>query len=130
MGLMQDAQKLIEQITTNTNEWALPVTFTTPVGFTPAASVVCNAVPINHNFAGVDDYAAPVKSQTARVTFSEAALVALNYPTRNATGVISMEKHLVSWIDVDGHLNNYIINTTFPGKTNGIIVCQLGVNIP
>lgn len=124
MNITQEAALLIKEVTTDyTAGFGTAVTFTTPDGLT---TVICGAIAIRHSIA-INEYNAPVKGTTARVTVSESALKELGYPTRDVNNRISLLTNKVSWVDVDGNTNNFIITELFPGNTNGIIVCTLGI---
>lgn len=123
MGLIQQAQRLTQfQLGNITTGWATPVTWTNGT-----VTVVCNAFAIAHSTAMNVMTGAPERGLTARVTVSEASLVTLNYPVRDSEKRCILKGHRVTWTDVTGREETYIINEIRPDGTNGNIVCTLGL---
>lgn len=123
-GLIEQAQKLIQQITTDKKTgWGIDVTFTTPDG---NITKTITMLAIKHSL-GFDENGMAAVMPTARVSVSEDALKAVNYPTRDGNDNVSLLNHKVTWTDVEGITKTYIINKTFPDSTIGLILCQLGL---
>jgi len=126
MGLMEQARADILQITTDKKAgWAIDISFTTPNGYSPAVTVTISGIAIKHSIVN-NEYGAPIKGKTARVSISEAALVAMEYPVRNGDNKVSLNKHTVSFVDSAGLTYHGIITEIYPDETTGSIVCTLG----
>lgn len=122
MGLMDEINLDIQDITGNLNEFGVSITFTAPTGET--ATVVGTA---SKHFMNFDfDTGKNVNSQNAHVTVSEAFLIAADYPVRNPAGNVNMKRHRVSYIDSTGAAGSYEILEQFPDQAIGLIVFILG----
>lgn len=122
-GLIAQAQQLIQQITTDkTNGWGTDVTFTTPDG---GIEKTVTAIAVKHSLA-FDGNGIAMTMPTSRVTVSEDALLAVDYPVRDSNDNVALLNHRVTWTDVENVTRTYIINKIFPDSTIGLIVCQLG----
>jgi hypothetical protein len=123
MGLMDEINEDIQDITGNLNEFGVSITFTTPDGVA-SATVVGTA---SKHFMNFDfDSGKNVNSQNAHVSVSEAFLIAANYPVRNPAGNVNMKRHRVSYIDSTGVSGSYEILEQFPDQAIGLIVFILG----
>lgn len=60
------------------------------------------------------------------IGFSENALLTAfpNYPTRNDKDEVSLQSHLVSFLDSRGVLKDYKVKQTYPDSTIGMIMCD------
>lgn len=119
MGLMaqiiEDAAGFISDI----DGFAVPILFTTPGG---TISQNINGVAINHSTT-VNDFGAPIRGKTARVTISENLLNATEYPVRNTDNTIALKDHLVSWTDSAGLFYYGIITEILPDRSLGLVRC-------
>ncbi len=120
MGLIAQAKKDIEKITSNSNEWAVSMTFIAP----DSKTATINGIHSKHHL-GVDTDGNMVSSKKAHVSFSEKFLLDANYQVRNLTGEVSLINHRVSVKDSTGEIKNYIISSSFPDETIGLICCIL-----
>lgn len=124
MGLLDIARQDVLNITTNTDEWAVPMTFTTP---DQATTVSINGLHTKHLLEVKMDTQERVNSKKSSVSVSEADLVATGYPVRDMnTNEVALLGHLVSVKDSTGRVWNYIVNQNYPDETLGLIVCILG----
>ena len=141
MGLIQQAAADAKKILFNTNEFAVPIVFTTPDG---SQSITINGLAFKHA-TKVNDYGEIVNTKVAKVTISEDQLVTYitdelgniltdelgnklisenSYPTRNSKNRIDLMQHIVTWAD-NNSTWTYAINETLPDESLGIIVCKL-----
>jgi len=119
MSLIAQANEDIKDISTDTTDWAVPVTLKAPGGET--ANI--NAILVKTNLA-VDTDGAPINSQTVRLTFSESALDGLGYPLRGLNGRVDMRGHNVTGPDSTGQQVTYRITQWMPDETIGLILCM------
>ena len=129
MGINADIISDVQAILTDTDEYAVPVTLTTGAAYTPMTSVTGAGLAIKHSIVVNPQTGTTVRGKTARVTISEAAWVALNYPVRNSNNVVRLKDDLVSFVDSAGITYNGIVREVYPDETTGCIVCILGDNI-
>lgn len=123
MNLAAQIQKDIQRITTG--DFAVPIIFSVTNGLT-VTTVTCKGIAVKHHLVYDPSSGSPVNGKIARVTVSELALRALNYPVRDSNNNVSLIKHMVTWTDVSGLQATYVINEQFPDETTGAIVCLLG----
>jgi hypothetical protein len=123
LGLIAQAQQDILDITTDDDGFAVPVIFTTTDGVL-VVTVTCNALAIKHSLVH-NDQGMLVTGRNARVSVSELALLALNYPVRDTNNNVSLKGHTVTWTDVSGVQATYQIKEQNPDESTGLIVCQL-----
>jgi hypothetical protein len=122
MGAMQYMQGIVQSITTDSNQWATTCIFVSADGL---EEVECNAIVIRHATT-MDDMGNIVRGATARCTVSEQALNDVSFTTRDANDRIAMKDVRISYTDVMGVTQTYIVVDQFAGQTNGIIRLQLG----
>lgn len=122
MGLLEQIQRDVQQITTDSRGFAQPVVFTTPGG---TVSKTVNAVAVKHS-TSINEFGAPVRGKTARVTVSEHALYLAGYPVRNPDNTVNLKDHKVVWTDSENISYTYVINEIQPDRRVGMIVCTLG----
>lgn len=120
MGLIDQAKKDIKDITSNTDEWGVSITFTAPTG--EIATV--NGLHSKHHM-NIDTEGNMISGKNAHISVSEALLTAKNYPVRKA-GEVNLKNHKVSVKDSTGISKNYVIREWFPDETIGLITCILG----
>lgn len=120
MGLIEQINKDIQQITGNLNEFGIQLTLISPSS--DIASVV--GIHAKHH-TGFDDEGFPINSKIASVAISEQFLTDQNYPTR-INGEVNLKRHKVKAKDSTGVENTYMIREFFPDETIGLIVCILG----
>ena len=64
-------------------------------------------------------------SKFVAISISEALLVAISYPIRNAESEVSMLKHRVSFVDSAGTNRTYEITEQYPDETTGMLTFLL-----
>lgn len=135
MGLIDQAKKDIEQITSNLSEFAVPIVFTSPGNntFDPSfdmtfanVSVTINGLFDKHHLGFDSESGRDVNVKHASIVVSEKFLKDAAYPVRNLKGIVNLKGHKVAVKDSTGTINTYIINEWFPDETVGVIVCILG----
>jgi hypothetical protein len=121
MGLIDQAKSDIARFTSNTDEFGVSISFTSPASDT--ATVVGLAT--KHHLT-ISTEGTPVNGKNAHISVSESKLIDAGYPVRNGNGEVDLKRHRVSWKDSTGNVRNYVINQWFPDETIGLIVCILG----
>jgi len=120
MGLIEQAQSDIKDITSNLDEFGVSMTFTAPTNETATV----NGLHSKHHMS-VDTDGNMINSKNAHISVSEALLTAKNYPVRK-NGEVDFKDHKVSVKDSTGIIKNYVIREWFPDETIGLITCILG----
>lgn len=120
MNLIDQAKADIEQITSNLNEFAVEIIFTSPTEQTATISGLHTKIHL-----GVDTDGLAVNSKKAHISFSEKFLTDASYPVRNSSGEVNLRNHRVSVKDSTGILKNYTVKEIFPDETIGLITCML-----
>lgn len=123
MGLIDQANKDIQQITSNANEFGVKIKLVAPNG------QVANIVGIHPKVhLGVGTEGNVISTRQARVTFSEQVLINANpnYPIRNADEKIDLLKHIITVADSTGNDHDYVAQEWIPDETIGLIVIMLG----
>jgi hypothetical protein len=109
MGLMEQLKADIEQITSNTSEFAVDLSLVAPTGETASIQGLYS----DHSNA-YDESGVPIVGKFTHVSISEALLTAEGYPTRNAAGLASMTGHKVTVNYADGSVKTYICDKVLP----------------
>lgn len=122
MSAMQYMQGIVQSMTTDTSQWGTNCIFVSVDGL---YEVECSAIVIRHA-SQFDEFGNIVRGATARCTVSEQALLDVGFPTRNDNDKIAMQGVRVSYTDVMGVTNTYIVTDQYAGQTVGIIRLQLG----
>lgn len=123
MGLIDQANKDIQQITSNSNEFGVPIILTAPNG------QVANIVGIHPKVhLGVGTEGNVISSKQARITFSEQAVKDANalYPLRGTNNLLDFRNHFFDVKDSTGILQRYQAQTVIPDETIGLILIILG----
>jgi hypothetical protein len=120
VGLIEQIKKDVEQITSNSNDWAVSISFVAPKG----EMATINGLHTKHHL-GVDTDGNMVNSKKAHVSFSEKFLTDAGYPVRNAKQEVDLKGHLVSVKDSTGIVKQYVMLSWFPDETIGLIACIL-----
>lgn len=131
MGLIEQIQKDIQGITSNTNDFGVPLTFEAP---TSPVTIVTVAGTVKKHHLTFDEFGAPIrgKANVLNATCSVSALTlnAATYPytITDADGVVKayFKGHKVTWADVSGVPQTYIIDQWYPDDQTGMIVLILG----
>lgn len=121
MGLKERAKADIESITSNTNEWACPITFISPDGLITAT---INGIHTKHHL-NVDTEGNAVNAKKATISVSEKFLIDAGYPVRNSSNEVSLNGHRIKAKDSTGILCDYILLSIFPNETIGLLTCIL-----
>lgn len=127
MGLMEQLKQDIEQITSNSNEFGVELSFVAPTDETATITGFYS----DHSNA-YDSEGVPVTGKFTHVSISEPLLTALNYPTRNADNLAAMTGHRVTINYVDGKIKEYVVDEVRPDYTINLFILILanynGVN--
>jgi hypothetical protein len=126
MDMLQMARGLANQVLTSSTTFNTDIVFVSADGETTAT---IKGLSVKHNLK-FDEFGTPVSSKTARVTVSEAALVAANFPVRNGNNEVYLNGCLVTWTDSAGNSWTYVISSAAPDETLGLILCQITDYIP
>lgn len=121
MGLLEQARLDMQQITGNSSEFGVSMTFTAP------DSSTCTVVGFHtkHHMA-YNDIGEQINHKKASVAISEIQFTENSYPCRNSDGEIYLENHLVSVVDSTGLSKNYVCEQWFPDEALGLLVIILG----
>lgn len=120
MGLIAQIKADIGQITSNSDEFGVPIKFTSP------GAVELNIVGL-HTRIGiqVDTEGNAVNTPKSHVSFSEKFMTDSGYPVRNSNGEVDLDGHLVEATDSSGQLRTYKVQQSYEDETIGLIVCIL-----
>lgn len=121
MGLIDQINKDIQQITGNSGEFGVEVTITSPSNI----SVTLIALHAKHHTDFNTDGLAH-NTTIASVAVSEEFLIESGYPVRGADNEVYLKNHRVDVADSTGRVDNYVIREWFPDETIGLIVLILG----
>lgn len=122
MSLTELAKADIEQITSNSDEWGIALSFQAPAPGSETAEV--KGLATKHRI-NIDSEGLPTNSKNASCTVSEKFLTDAGYPVRNSKNEVALQDHRVRWTDSSGLLCEYIISQWFPDEKLGLIVCIL-----
>lgn len=120
MGFYDQVKKDIEQITSNTDEWAVTITFISPSLVTAIITGLRSKIHL-----GVDTDGAMINSRKSHISFSEKFLIDAGYPVRNGDDEIAIIGHRVNVGDSRGVIKKFIVQNVFPDETVGLIACTL-----
>lgn len=118
---MDQIQADILAITTNGDDFGVALEFASIDGET---TVTVNGLASSHHLR-IDFDGAAVAGRNVSISVAEAALVAEDFPTRNAGGDIKLRNCTVKWTDATGTEKSYVIKDAHPDDTLGLIVCIL-----
>ena len=121
MSLINQIQKDILSITTNSTEFGVAINLEAPT----AETIDIIGLHTKHHL-GIDTDGNQVNTKNAHISFSEDAFIDSGYPIRNLNGEVSLKNHIVTAKDSTGNNKKYIIREWFPDETIGLIVCILG----
>lgn len=102
----------------------LPVLFSVTDG-TLVVQATVNALAIKHALYVNETGRNVAIGRDARVSVSELALRAENYPVRDTNNQVSLKGHLLTWTDISGVQATYEIAWQMPDETTGLIRCHL-----
>ncbi len=122
MGILDLVKSDWKSITTNTNDFGVDITLTTP---TDSQSIEIVGLATRHHL-GINSEGLLVNSRNVHVSFSEQQLIDESYPYLDANNEVNIKKHKVTFNDSRGDSRTYIIKEFFPDETIGVIVCILG----
>lgn len=121
MGLVEQAKKDWQQITSASGGFGVDITFTSPT----AQTVTIKGLFAKHHL-GIDDSGQAVNTRTAHISFSEKLLTDAVYNLRNADNRVDLKRHIVEVKDSTGLIGKYVIREWMPDETIGVILCNLG----
>lgn len=121
MGILDQARLDMQQITGNSSDFGVSISFTAPTSET--ATVI--GFHTKHHMAYTEE-GERINHKTASIAVAEKLLTDEGYPTRNAAGEIDFSGHLVSVVDSTGNSKDYICEQWFPDEALGLIVLILG----
>ena len=123
MSLVNRAQRDMQKITGNINEFGVNITVKTPDGSAEAAVVGLNT---KHHMA-FDVDGVMVNTKTASVGIAEQQLIDGNFPNiRNAAGDVNLNKTLVDVEDSTGVVKSYVAHRVYPDEYLGLLIFILG----
>ena len=120
MNLYEQAKALIEQITSNSDEFGVELKFTAPSGETATIKGIHSKIHLAVSTDGL-----PVNSKQAHISFSEKFLTEQNYPVRNTNGEVNLKNHRINVKDSTGIEKKYQMQQWFPDETIGLISCMI-----
>lgn len=120
MSLIAQAKADIEQITTNTDEWSVPMELINRAGETLNIKGIHTKIHL-----AIDTEGNPVDSKQAHVAFSEKTVTDLGWSIRNADNEVDLRGYRVNVKDSSGVVKNYIMLRWFADETIGLITCML-----
>lgn len=123
MSLLDAVRDDVMAITTNSNEFAQDVRFTSPSP--DSVTVVVKAIHSKHNLS-IDTDGNAVQAKKASVAVSEPVLLGAGYVVRNANQEVSLNGHRVSVADVSAVVKEYVVLSAFADEMVGLVVCILG----
>lgn len=121
MGLIAQAKADIEQITGNTDDFAVSMTFIAP----DLSTATVQGLFTKHHLA-IDTEGNPVNVRNAHASVSEKQFIDAGYTVRNSSGEVSMKDHKVTVSDSTGTASTYVIREWYPDETIGLLVFILG----
>lgn len=117
MSLIAQIKADVAQITSNGNEFGVPLTFTPPLG----SPVTVNGLATKHHLE-VNREGVAFNGMNGHCSAAESVLTAAGYTVRNGNNKVSMVGHLVAWTDASGELTTYKIAEVYPDETLGLLV--------
>lgn len=120
MNILDRAKRDIKNITSNTGDFAVEITFIAPDSTTVTITGLHTKIYLN-----VDEMGNPISSKKAHISVSEKSLTDLDYPVRNTKGEVNLVKHRVNVKDSTGIEKNYITQIILPNETVGLITIIL-----
>lgn len=121
MGLIEQAKKDWQQITSDLSGFGVNIQFDAPTG----ESVTVVGLHTKHN-TKFDEVGMRVNVPNAHISVSERLLVEQYYPVRNSEGLVDLRRHKVTVADSNGNDITYVIDECWPDQTIGVLVCVLG----
>lgn len=122
MGLIEDAKSLAQTITSDLNDFAVNVVFTSPTSQT--ANIKAIAVDHSNTF---DELGNPITGAMVVITVSEQLLINEGYTTRNAKNQANLNGHFVVINYADGKSINHRIYDCRPDYTINLFTLFLEV---
>lgn len=99
------------------------ITFTNPITL---QSVTVRGLVSSHNLSVDPNTGNIINSKNIHISVHEGVLNDQGYIVRNDDNEISLEEHLVEWIDASSMSITYQIKEVMPNMTTGLLVCILG----
>lgn len=120
MGIMEQAMKDIQMITSDLNDFAVEITISSNAGHTANISAI-----YSDHTTMYDENGLPINGKKTNVSFSELLLTAVNFPTRNQNGIIAMLGFKVTISYQDGRVRTYIVDDVRPDYSVNLITLLL-----
>lgn len=117
---MEQAKQDIKRITSDLTGFAVPITFTDPLGY----SVIVNGIHTKIRLV-ITTEGDSVNSKRPYVSVSEDNLLAAGYNVRNLNREVALVNHMVQVADSSGNVCSYIIREVWPDERVGLLVCFL-----
>lgn len=124
MGILDLIKRDVRTITTNTEDFAGPVTFIHPEGL----EIEVNVLHTLHHLGYDLQTAQEVNTLKAHVCVSEGELNEKLYYVRNAKNEITFKDHKIRAREASGQEWLYIVNQWFPNGTTGTVSLILGMH--
>tara|TARA_R110000796_G_scaffold103652_5_gene213087 strand:+ start:18 stop:398 length:381 start_codon:yes stop_codon:yes gene_type:complete len=121
MSLIAQARLDWKEITSNSNEFGVPIILINPTTLVEYSIV---GLATKHHL-GIDELGNEVITKNAHISFSEELVIALGGSIRDASGEVNLERWIVKYSDSTLSQKNYVITQFIPDETVGIIVCIL-----
>jgi hypothetical protein len=122
MNILEMIKRDATQITSNSGEFAQPVTFISPTG----KEVVIDAIFTFHHLGYDLQTAQEINTLKAHCCASEQKLREQGYPVRDAKLQVNMNGHKIKAKDVQGIEWLFIVSEFFPNHRTGTISFILG----
>lgn len=123
MGLIEQAKADIEQITSDPDEWAVRLRFTSRL---TGISADVYGLHTKHHYGFNLDTQKPFNAKNAHCSTSEGPLTLLGYPVRNSDREVQMKGDKVDATDIAGNTWTYVIDECVPDETVGLLLFILG----
>tara|TARA_R110001599_G_scaffold228775_3_gene428017 strand:- start:115 stop:528 length:414 start_codon:yes stop_codon:yes gene_type:complete len=127
MGLLEQAKKDIEQITTNLDGFGLRF----EISIKADSEIFVEAIGTTaRHFMSFDTDGIRVSSKNVHVSVSEKTLLTAGVVVRNSGHEVDLLHRVIRITHSSGNLRYYVVNEQYPDETVGLIVLILGTYIP
>ncbi len=120
MSVLEDLKSSARELISDVEGFGVPIKLVAP----DTTTVDINGNHSKHHIE-YDTEGNLLRSKTARITVSEADLIAASYPYRDGSGEVYLKDHRVTVKDSTGVDKEYVIDTWFPDETLGVILIFL-----
>jgi len=122
MSLIDRARIDMQNITGNTNDFAVPCVVKTPDG---ATTINVTGLHTRH-WMSFDPDGVAVHTATASLAVSEKQFIDGGFAVRDANGEVDMKGDLIDAPDANGVVQTYVLREVFPDEALGLLVLILG----